>query len=70
MTDFKPLLEDLCGHCFHAGPGDPYECWDCDGSNFIDICSFTWTDDRYVYTGGDNNEELDMERETPKDGAN
>lgn len=68
-TDFKPLMEDLCGNCFHAGPGDSYECWYCNGDHFIDICSFTWTGDRYEYVGGEECEKSNMERETLKDGT-
>ena len=35
-------MERNCSNCYHAGPGDVFECFDCwDYSNWIDICAYS-----------------------------
>lgn len=35
-------MERNCSNCYHAGPGDAFECFDCwEYSNWIDICAYS-----------------------------
>lgn len=54
-------MEQNCSNCYHAGPGDTFECLDCwNFSNWIDICAYS-RDKKEVY---DN----EMARKAEQDG--